>query len=671
MFDDETDDVGQEVEAFCPRCKGDTTHIVVSRYEDEIRRVRCSSCDDIHAFRRPRGEDGDEPSEQPTKRKMAKAKPTWEQVMNRRRGTPRNYSGEDIYGELDIIAHGVFGMGFVSELIGQNKVEVTFQHDKRILIHNRRMLPLHQVLRQRQEAEAKARSDSKARGRDAGRAPMKPRIVKPPVPARTAEPELDEIDIPDVLVDEMPDVLPGSRGPMGPMGMGKPAKLSPRALKALEDDDEDESAEKDDAPPAGGKRRGRPPGATGAARAAEGRAAAPPADDEGDESALSKRKAARSSQLAAAMERVKLARKAAVAEAMVQRGRPEAKGKAAPALVPDAPISKAATPASAVGNSAKGKAKAVDAPDATPASSGKPVAPAVAVSTAIAAAKPTAKSAKGAAKPVAPAAGASMNPSASVKTAASSAVAIDPVASPVPAAPQPKADAGRKPQPASAKLKAAAPSAPADLPAKQPAKAEAASSSKAAPLAKKPLAAEVKSLPSAEGKPGKAAATTKAGTPAVVAVSPKDKGTKKVSGADKPDRPAAPAGSKKGPVTKSEPAKRAPASAKGAAAAKPKSAAASTGGAKIPSAKRPAAKGAVGKAAAAKGDIAKAPKKKTREPAKPAKKPVAAKGGSASGKASKKAAPAKKKPAPAKAKPAAKVSGKGSAKKPGRPGARR
>ena len=39
MFDDETDDVGQEVEAFCPRCKGDTTHVVVSRYEDEIRRV--------------------------------------------------------------------------------------------------------------------------------------------------------------------------------------------------------------------------------------------------------------------------------------------------------------------------------------------------------------------------------------------------------------------------------------------------------------------------------------------------------------------------------------------------------------------------------------------------------------------------------------------------------
>jgi len=64
MFDDEADELGQEIEAFCARCKSDTAHTVVSRYDDEIRRVRCNNCDDIHAFRRPRGEDGDEQTEQ-------------------------------------------------------------------------------------------------------------------------------------------------------------------------------------------------------------------------------------------------------------------------------------------------------------------------------------------------------------------------------------------------------------------------------------------------------------------------------------------------------------------------------------------------------------------------------------------------------------------------------
>src|SRR5437867_3853380 len=103
MFDDETDEIGQEIEAFCPRCKADTTHIVVSRYEDEIRRVRCTSCEDIHAFRRPRGDEAEEPAEQPGRRKMPKAKPTWDQIMGRKRGAPRTYNGDDVYCELDVI----------------------------------------------------------------------------------------------------------------------------------------------------------------------------------------------------------------------------------------------------------------------------------------------------------------------------------------------------------------------------------------------------------------------------------------------------------------------------------------------------------------------------------------------------------------------------------------
>ena len=131
MFDDEADDVGQEIEAFCARCKGDTPHTIVSRYDDEIRRVRCNTCEDIHAFRRPRGEDGEESAEPQVKKKTLKAKPTWEQVMSKKKSVPRPYNGDEVYCDLDVITHPVFGVGFVSELIGQNKVEVTFQHDKR------------------------------------------------------------------------------------------------------------------------------------------------------------------------------------------------------------------------------------------------------------------------------------------------------------------------------------------------------------------------------------------------------------------------------------------------------------------------------------------------------------------------------------------------------------
>src|SRR6185295_11853233 len=113
MFDDETEEVGQEIEAFCPRCKADTTHTVVSRYEDEIRRVKCNTCEDVHAFRRPRGEEyADEAPEPPVKKKAQKARPTWEQVMARKKRESRPYNGNDVFVELDIIDHPTFGMGF-------------------------------------------------------------------------------------------------------------------------------------------------------------------------------------------------------------------------------------------------------------------------------------------------------------------------------------------------------------------------------------------------------------------------------------------------------------------------------------------------------------------------------------------------------------------------------
>ena len=56
MFEDEVDEVGSDVEAYCPKCKGDTTHVVISKYEDEIRRVQCNPCGDVHSFRKPRGD---------------------------------------------------------------------------------------------------------------------------------------------------------------------------------------------------------------------------------------------------------------------------------------------------------------------------------------------------------------------------------------------------------------------------------------------------------------------------------------------------------------------------------------------------------------------------------------------------------------------------------------
>ena len=82
MFEDEVDEVGSDVEAYCPKCKGDTTHVVISKYEDEIRRVQCNPCGDVHSFRKPRGDvEDDVPEPIAAKKRAMMKKPTLRRVL--------------------------------------------------------------------------------------------------------------------------------------------------------------------------------------------------------------------------------------------------------------------------------------------------------------------------------------------------------------------------------------------------------------------------------------------------------------------------------------------------------------------------------------------------------------------------------------------------------------
>src|SRR6266550_1347850 len=121
IFDDDVDEVGAEVEAHCPKCKADTQHVVISKYEDEIRRVQCNPCGDVHPYRRPRGETAEEEEVTPAVKKKVKAKPTWEQVMAKSKKPPRAYSVPDFFKEMEIISHPKFGVGYVTEMIGDDK----------------------------------------------------------------------------------------------------------------------------------------------------------------------------------------------------------------------------------------------------------------------------------------------------------------------------------------------------------------------------------------------------------------------------------------------------------------------------------------------------------------------------------------------------------------------
>jgi Zn ribbon nucleic-acid-binding protein len=140
IFDDEMNDVGAEIEAHCPKCHS-TAHTIVSKYEDEVRRVQCNACGHVHPYKKPRDDDEAEPLT-PVKKKPAKAKPTFDQIMAKSKKPPRAYNIGEFFKELEIVSHPKFGTGYVTENIGNDKIEVTFQTEKRVLIHNRKGLNL-------------------------------------------------------------------------------------------------------------------------------------------------------------------------------------------------------------------------------------------------------------------------------------------------------------------------------------------------------------------------------------------------------------------------------------------------------------------------------------------------------------------------------------------------
>src|SRR5512146_11316 len=122
IFEEDSDDVGADIEAYCPKCKADTAHTIITKYEDEIRRVQCNPCGDVHSYRKPRGEvEDDVPEPVAARQRALLKKPTWDEFFAKHEGkTGAPYGFRETYREHMIVTHPKFGVGFVSELVSDS-----------------------------------------------------------------------------------------------------------------------------------------------------------------------------------------------------------------------------------------------------------------------------------------------------------------------------------------------------------------------------------------------------------------------------------------------------------------------------------------------------------------------------------------------------------------------
>jgi len=135
-------DVGKEVEAYCGKCKQQMLHVITALAGDHIKKVMCKGCNSTHGYRpekpdpvvRPRKKT--ESVETLTKVRRPR-KRDWETMRSRIiEGNIVDYSMAKDLTYAEAINHKKFGIGVITKVLSDKKIEVVFETATKVLAHN-------------------------------------------------------------------------------------------------------------------------------------------------------------------------------------------------------------------------------------------------------------------------------------------------------------------------------------------------------------------------------------------------------------------------------------------------------------------------------------------------------------------------------------------------------
>ena len=142
---------GDDVEAWCTRCRMNLEHRVIAVVGSDIKRVHCLTCGGDHAYHPPKTNKPAEKSKRyvkvsggaKTSRSARAAENEWATFMKEmpEDATPRPYRMIDSYNVAEYLEHPTFGTGRVLEILGQEKIHVVFKEGRKVLICNRKPRP--------------------------------------------------------------------------------------------------------------------------------------------------------------------------------------------------------------------------------------------------------------------------------------------------------------------------------------------------------------------------------------------------------------------------------------------------------------------------------------------------------------------------------------------------
>lgn len=146
---------GNEVDAWCTKCRMDLLHRVVAAVGGTPKRVECQTCHTQHNYRAPKGIKSPVPkgTDVPTGTKKAAAAKSpkagksakgnarsseWDKrVLGQLESSFTVYTPRSTFKADELIRHAKFGDGFVSEVNPDGKIAVIFRDGAKTLVHGR------------------------------------------------------------------------------------------------------------------------------------------------------------------------------------------------------------------------------------------------------------------------------------------------------------------------------------------------------------------------------------------------------------------------------------------------------------------------------------------------------------------------------------------------------
>ncbi len=141
---------GDDVEAWCTRCKMNLNHRVIAVVGSEVRRVHCLTCNGDHNYYPPKHQKAPRKEKTPGRSaapqpgstvgskvvSAARALSEWTTVINKMPPdmVPRGYKASEVFASGEFIEHPIFGVGKILGMAASDKIEVIFQTGRKVLI---------------------------------------------------------------------------------------------------------------------------------------------------------------------------------------------------------------------------------------------------------------------------------------------------------------------------------------------------------------------------------------------------------------------------------------------------------------------------------------------------------------------------------------------------------